>query len=424
MSARMSLLALLHRRPLPVAGLLAVALAAVEVAVDWVTWIELNEAIVYTLPLVLAAMARSRRLLWGLTLFLVGTTFAVYAIQIGRGAFSLGEPFFVNRVLAAVTVLLTAGLLHAWTLALEKLDEQGHSLRMQNERLDAANRELLRCQEEITRQNAELDRRRREAEEASGRKSRLLASVSHDIRSPLQAISLTAEVIRQTAADPGLAARVPGLAQRLLANARAMGDLVADVLDLSALESGRVELHETEFSLTEVLAEVCRRLLPLAQVKGLALTGDPADRPVWIRADRVKLTRVITNLVTNAIKFTETGGVTLTAARVADRGVVVRVRDTGVGMASDSLDRIFDEFARLRDVRRDPAEGWGLGLAICRRLVDLMGGTITVESQPNRGTLFSVRLPASCVVDPAGDGPGRTGAGHRVPPGGSARRTS
>jgi signal transduction histidine kinase len=424
MNARMGLLALVHRRPLPVAGVLAVALAMVEVVVDWVTWIELNEAIVYILPLVLAAMARSRRLLWGLTLLLVGTTFAVYAMQIGPGAFSLDEHFFVNRMLAAVTVVLTAGLLHAWTLALEKLDEQGRSLKEQNERLDAANRELLLCQEEITRQNAELDRRRREAEEASGRKSRLLASVSHDIRSPLQAINLTAEVIRQTAADPGLAARVPGLAQRLQANARAMGDLVADVLDLSALESGRVELHESEFSLTEVLADECRRLLPLAQAKNLALTAGPADPPVWIRADRVKLTRVISNLLTNAIKFTETGGVTVTAGRAPDRGVVVRVRDTGVGMAPGDLDRIFDEFARLQDARRDPAEGWGLGLAICRRLVDLMGGTITVESQPTRGTAFSVFLPATRAVDPGEDGALRSGAEFRAAAGGSARCTS
>ena len=382
------------------------ALAAVEVAVDWVTWIELNEAIVYTLPLVLAAMARNRRLLWGLTLFLVGTTFAVYAMQIGPGAFSLGEPFFVNRLLAAVTVLLTAGLLHAGTLALEKLDEQSHALKVHNERLDAANRELLRCQAEITRQNEELDRRRREAEEASGRKTRLLASVSHDIRSPLSAINLTAEVIRLTADDPELAAKVPGLAQRLQANARALGDLVADVLDISSLESGRVELHESEFAaLHEVLAGECRRLLPLAQAKNLALTADPVVPPVRVRADRVKLTRVLSNLVTNAIKFTEAGGVSLAAGLTPERAVVIRVRDTGVGISPESRDRIFDEWAQLDRPGHDRADGWGLGLAICRRLVGLMGGAITVESQLNRGSVFSVCLPPSCVRDGSDGGP-------------------
>ena len=166
MEARKGLLGLLHYRPRP-AGVLAVCLAAILVIIDWATWIELNEAIVYTLPLVLAAMARSRRLLWGLTLFLVGTVFAVYAMQIPPGAFSPREPFFVNRVLAAVAVMLTAGLLHALTLALDKLEEQAVRLQAQNEQADAANRELLRCYEEITRQNEELDRRRREAEAAS-----------------------------------------------------------------------------------------------------------------------------------------------------------------------------------------------------------------------------------------------------------------
>jgi signal transduction histidine kinase len=411
MRARKSLLGLLHHRPLPLAGALAVCLAAILVLIDWITWIELNEAILYTLPLILAAMARNRRLLWGLTLLLVGTTFAVYAMQIRPGAFSLREPFFVNRVLATVTVLLTAGLLHAWTLALDKLEEQGHSLKVQNEQLDAANRELLRCHEEITRQNEELDRRRREAEEASGRKTHLLASVSHDIRSPLNSINLVAQLIRSTADDPALAAEIPRLAQRVQANALSLADLVSDVLDVSALDSGRVELHECEFSLNELLTEERHRLLPLAQAKNLALAAESTAPPVWVRADRVKLARVLSNLVTNAIKFTQSGGVTLTAGLTAERAVLIRVRDTGVGIAAESLGHVFDEFTQLANSGRDPAKGWGLGLAICRRLVELMGGAISAESQPNRGSIFTVRLPPACVVDRSGGGPKCAGQG-------------
>src|SRR5262249_896899 len=154
------------------------------------------------------------------------------------------------------------------------------SSKVQNEQLDAANRELRRCHEEITRQNEELDRRRREAEEASGRKTRLLASVSHDMRSPLQAINLTAEVIRRAAADPAWAAKVPDLARRPQANRVAPGDLVSDLLDVPSLESGRVELHDSEFSLNELLAEECRRWLPPAQAKDLALAAEPVVPPV------------------------------------------------------------------------------------------------------------------------------------------------
>jgi two-component system capsular synthesis sensor histidine kinase RcsC len=145
-------------------------------------------------------------------------------------------------------------------------------------------------------------------------------------------------------------------------------------------------------------------LLPLAQAKNLALAAEAVVPPVRIKADRVKLTRVLSNLVANAIKFTETGGVTLTAGVLPEQAVVIRVHDTGVGIAAESRDRIFDEFAQLRNRGRDRTEGWGLGLAICRRLVEFMGGAITVESQPDRGSVFSVRLPASCVVGRSEDG--------------------
>src|SRR5437899_2963664 len=132
MAAKRNLLKLLYRRPVPLAGLLAVALAATQVFIDWITWVELNVSISYTVPLILAAAARSRRLLLGLALLLVSMTFAVYSVQIPPGMFSLQEYFFVNRVLAAVSVLLTAGLLHAWTLALDALDAQAQHLKEQN----------------------------------------------------------------------------------------------------------------------------------------------------------------------------------------------------------------------------------------------------------------------------------------------------
>jgi signal transduction histidine kinase len=409
MDARKSSLSFLFHRPVPFAGTAAVALATVEVFVDWFTWVELNESIVYCLPLIFAAAARSRRLLWGLALSLAVMTFAAYAVQIPPGQFAPHEPFFVNRVLSVVTLVLTAVLLHAWTLAVDALEAQGLSQREQNERLEAANRELLRCQEEIARQNEELDRRRREAEEASGRKSRLLASASHDIRGPVNSIRLTAEVIRRTADDPALAAQLPGLAQRLRANAMTLTDLVTDVLDASSIDSGRVSLHECDFSLNDLLAAEGHRLLPLAQAKGLRLTVELPDPPLTLRTDRVKLARVLTNLVSNGIKFTDTGGVTLTADLTPERAVAIRVLDTGVGIAAENLGRIFDDFNQVRNPGRDRDHGWGLGLAICRRLVELLGGRITVESQPNRGSVFTIVLLPSCVVDRPEDDPGRVG---------------
>jgi len=398
--------ALLRPRNRVFIALAAVGLALVEAFIDAVTWVQLDVAAIYGLPLVLAALTRSRRLLWALTAALSIATFAVYAAQIPVGAFSLSETFFVNRLFDAVAVLLTAGLLHVWIVAADTEEAQAQLLKTQNDELEAANVELVRREEKIARQNEELERRRREAEEASARKTQLLASASHDIRTPVNTINLMAEVIRRTAEDPALAAQIPRLAQRLQANALSLADLLSAVLDTVHLDSGRVEYHESTFPLNALLASSCEDLRPAAQAKTLQLQIEIPDETIWLRTDRVKLQRVISNLVSNAIKFTEHGTVTVTAALTADRVAVICVQDTGIGIAPEQLERIFTEFDQVGNASRDANSGWGLGLAICRRLVKLVGGRITVESELNRGSVFKVRLPPECVADaPKGEPP-------------------
>src|ERR1051326_2069311 len=236
MPASQRLLDFLHRHARVLLCGAAIVLAAAEVYVDWDTWIQLNVSIVYGLPLVLAALARNRRLIWILALMLFMATFAVYAVQIPPGSFAPHEPFFVNRVLASLTLLLSASLLHGLSVAADALEA-----------------------------------RRTEAEEASTRKSRLLASVSHDIRAPLTTINVMADLIRHTADDPALAARVPELAKSLQANALSVSDMVTGVLDISAIDSGRVTLHASEFSLDDLLAQEHVSLEPMALAKGLQL---------------------------------------------------------------------------------------------------------------------------------------------------------
>jgi signal transduction histidine kinase len=226
----------------------------------------------------------------------------------------------------------------------------------------------------------------------------LLASVSHDIRTPLTTIDLIADLILRSVDNPTLAAQVPDMVQRLRRNTLSLADLVSALVDISSLDAGRIAVRNSEFSLNELLVEECERLLPLAQAKGLRLATEAPEPPIRLLTDRVKLVRVLSNLVGNAIKFTETGGVTVDAVLTTERALLIRVSDTGVGMLRESLARIFDEYGQLGNPQRDANKGWGLGLAICRRLVDVMGGKITVESEPNRGTIFSVHLPASSVV--------------------------
>lgn len=337
----------------------AVLLAAAEVYVDWATWAQLNVSIVFSLPLVVAAAARSRPLIWILAALLLVATFVVYATQIPPGTFTPREPLFLNRILATVTLLLTASLLHGLTVAVDALAARG-----------------------------------REAEEASTRKSVLLASVSHDIGTPLTTINLMADLIRHTADDPALAARVPELARSLQENALSISDMVSDVLDISAIDSGRVALHEGEFALDEFLAQERASLDPMAFAKGVQLRLTSCTPALRLRADKAKLARVVRNLVSNAIKFTETGNVTVSSA-LDGHMVAIAVSDTGIGIAPENLERIFGEFAQLRSSSADERRGWGLGLAISKRLVGMMGGTIKVESVLNRGSTFTVRLPRS-----------------------------
>ncbi|HEX6794465.1 MAG TPA: HAMP domain-containing sensor histidine kinase [Casimicrobiaceae bacterium] len=372
----------------------AIVLAVAEVALDLGTWVELDVAAIYGIPLVLAAFARSRRLLWGMTVALVVATFVTYALQTTAGSFGLQEALFVNRVLDAVALLLIAGLLHVWMASLDVRDAQSRLLREQNGKLVAH-------EAQIVQQNEELTRSRREAEDANGRKTRLLNAISHDIRDPANTIALMAEVILRSSEDPAQATNVPQMAKRLRANAQSLVALVSEVLDVAHLDSGLLQLHSSTFSLGEFVDAICRDLAALAEAKSLYLHAEPLGPIVGVCTDRIKLGRIITNLVMNAIKFTRSGGVTVSAAITDDGAAVIRVRDTGVGIAASQLERIFDEFAQFDSSAGNPNRGWGLGLAICRRLARFIGVSIGLESKPGQGSVFTVRLPPECVVGTA-----------------------
>jgi len=390
---------LARERTVVFAGWFAIVVSAAEIAVDLGTWVELDIATIYGIPLVLAAFTRDRRLLWGLTTVLMLVTFIAYALQIPSGSFAAREALFVNRVLDAVALLLIAGLLHIWMASLDVREAQTRLLHEQNSRLEAANALLVAHEARIVEQNEELGRRRQEADEASGRKTRLLNAVSHDIRNPAYTINLMAEVIRRSAEDPALVPQVPQMAKRLQANAQSLVALVSEVLDVAHLDSGLLQLRESTFSLNEFVDAKCRDFAALAEAKSLYLRSETPERIVCVRTDRMKLDRILGNLVVNAIKFTASGGVTVSGALTDDGAAVIRVLETGVGMQASELERIFDEFAQLDLPVGEPGRGWGLGLTICRRLANFIGASIGVESKPGQGSMFAVRLPPECVVD-------------------------
>jgi signal transduction histidine kinase/CheY-like chemotaxis protein len=256
----------------------------------------------------------------------------------------------------------------------------------------------------------ELETRRRDAENAALQKSQFLAAVSHDVRTPANAISLLAELVERASGDPQQAHRVPELARSLWANARSLVDLVSDVLDLTKLDSGPADLHITEFALHELIDAEVVQAETAAQGKGLTIAKVMPATRVGLVTDRTRLKRVIANLLSNAVKFTERGGVRIECTVTDDVRIIIA--DTGVGIPGDAINKVFDEFFQLRNPERNREKGAGLGLAICRRLVSSLGCTLSLESVVGSGTTFTLIVPRELVAKPVvADGEAATESG-------------
>jgi signal transduction histidine kinase len=259
------------------------------------------------------------------------------------------------------------------------------------ENMNRMSRELERLDGQQRRAAAELRELNTRLAEASRAKSEFLASMSHELRTPLNAILGFTELILD-----GLYGEVPDALREPVAdvqtNARHLLRLINDVLDLSKIEAGRMELAATDYALGDVLEAVRASLRSLAAEKGLEfVVSAPADPPLAF-GDAQRITQCLLNLAGNAIKFTSQGRVAI-SAEVDGETLRYRVKDTGIGIPADRLDEIFAEFRQVDATITREYGGTGLGLSITKKFVELHGGRIWVESALGRGSTFSFEVP-------------------------------
>jgi signal transduction histidine kinase len=264
------------------------------------------------------------------------------------------------------------------------------AISIDNARLYAQQKEQLA---EIELQKREVEVANSQIREISRHKSEFLANMSHELRTPLNAILGFSEILK----DNLVGDLSPQQRQECLENIHTSGrhllELVNDVLDLSKVEAGRMELSYETFAVSAAFREVRNVIRSLSERRDLTLSDDIQPPDLEVRADKSKFKQVMYNLLSNAIKFTPAGGKVWVHARTAGPELVVEVGDTGVGIAPEHQELIFTEFFQVEGEATRQSQGTGLGLSLTRRLVQLHGGTITVESGKGLGSVFTFRIP-------------------------------
>jgi PAS domain S-box-containing protein len=247
------------------------------------------------------------------------------------------------------------------------------------------------AEQQIHALNQSLEQRNREVERANQLKTEFLASMSHELRTPLNSIIGFSDLLSEAKAGE-LNEKQKRFVARISEGARHLSLLINDILDLSKIEAGRIDLSIQQFAVEPSIQEILLSVRPIAESKKLTLAAD-IDSGLTIQADQTRFRQVIYNLLSNALKFTPEGGRVTVEASAVDDFLRVRVSDTGVGILPEEMANIFEKFHQAGPTTKGIREGTGLGLAITKRLVELHGGKVSVESELEKGSQFTVELP-------------------------------
>jgi len=263
--------------------------------------------------------------------------------------------------------------------------------RDRQEELTRLNRELEDTNRGVVALYAELDEQADHLRRADEMKSRFLSNMSHEFRTPLNSIRALSGLLLERVDGP-LADEQERQVTLIRKATDDLSNLVEDLLDLARIEAGRLEIHAAEFAIDDLFSALRGMLRPLLVGESVALRFEPPVGALPIHADEAKVSQILRNFISNALKFTEAGSVTVSAS-CADDAVVFCVSDTGIGIAPDDQERIFEEFVQVRSRLQARVKGTGLGLPLCRRLAHALGGEVSVESAVGAGSKFFLRLP-------------------------------
>ena len=285
--------------------------------------------------------------------------------------------------------------------SMEELDNAHEELQSANEELHSANEELQQhyeelevAQEELLTSNEELSQANESVMEADRLKSEFLANMSHELRTPLNSVIALSGILLARM-DGDLTEEQEKQVKIIKKSGKNLLELINDILDLSKIESGKMEISLEEFYIEDVVNDDRAMVTPLASEKEINISFIKNEEIPVIRSDRNKIKQILLNLLSNAVKFTPKGGSITIDATGKDGRVELRVTDTGIGIAKENLDKIFEEFRQIDGSSTREYGGTGLGLAITRRFVKLLGGEIRVESEIGKGSTFIINIPVT-----------------------------
>lgn len=281
----------------------------------------------------------------------------------------------------------------AGILSFKRMIDFSHKLEEQNHELESQKTELYQQAAELASQNTELEVQKNQLNEANRLKTIFLSNMSHELRTPLNSVIALSGVLNRR-----LAGKIPedeySYIEVIERNGKNLLSLINDILDISRIEAGREEIDIKSFNVNSLVSEIVAMLSPQAEQKNIELIYKKPEEEISISSDILKCRHIIQNLIGNAVKFTELGSVGI-EVRQLDETVEISVTDTGIGIKPEHIPHIFDEFRQADETTSRRFGGSGLGLAIARKYAQLLRGSISVKSKPNKGSEFIFVLPVS-----------------------------